>query len=350
MFSCLLRVNVREILISTAVAAVFCLAEQPIADASSPAQSPNLSTAAPAQGFIVLVQPVKVKIAYGETTLPVGMRLPVVSNDATSVRVNYMGEVQTIPIAAARFENSTSEPADASATPTAPITSTKAASQPSSALTPQLQVSLQPGYDSRMQGGDITMRELQMLLSPHCSEAVDLTGAGTKIYNGANYLMDPEQAASALGLGHAMPSRALVATPGFPRNSTYYLGYDGAFEGRFNRLYLVTDAANKLVAVQLVDEHPDISSGSAGSSGRAWNTYNFLNARLRASDAMHVHATSKRDGNTIVIETRMSQTVRQRKGRGSVNRYEEKEHTKLFIPIPFARIILHCAQAGLSKA
>lgn len=350
MFSCLLRVNVREILISTAVAAVFCLAEQPIADASSPAQSPNLSTGAPAQGFIVLVQPVKVKIAYGETTLPVGMRLPVVSNDATSVRVNYMGEVQTIPIAAARFENSTSEPADASATPTAPITSTKAASQPSSALTPQLQVSLQPGYDSRMQGGDITMRELQMLLSPHCSEAVDLTGAGTKIYNGANYLMDPEQAASALGLGHAMPSRALVATPGFPRNSTYYLGYDGAFEGRFNRLYLVTDAANKLVAVQLVDEHPDISSGSAGSSGRAWNTYNFLNARLRASDAMHVHATSKRDGNTIVIETRMSQTVRQRKGRGSVNRYEEKEHTKLFIPIPFARIILHCAQAGLSKA
>ncbi len=200
-----------------------------------------------------------------------------------------------------------------------------------------------------MQGGDITMRELQLLLSPHCHEGVDFAGAGAKIYDGVSYLMDSEQAATALGLGHAMPSRVLVATPGFPRNSTYYIGYDGAFEGRFNRLYLVTDRANKVVAVQLVDEHPNTSSGSAGSSGRTWNTYNFLNARLRASDAMRVHATSKRDGDAILIETRMSQSVRERKGRGWVNRYEEKEHVKLFLPIPFARIILHCAQIGLSK-
>ena len=198
-------------------------------------------------------------------------------------------------------------------------------------------------------GGNITQRELELLLSPHCQEGVDLAGAGTKIYGGVSYLMDSEQAAAALGLGHAMPSRVLVTMPGFPRNSTYYIGYDGAFEGRFNRLYLVTDTANKLVAVQLVDEHPNTSAGSAGSSGRTWNTYNFLSARLRASDAMRVHATSKRDGRAIVIETRMSQSVRQKKGRGSVNRYEEKEHTKLFLPIPFARIILHCAQIGLSK-
>jgi hypothetical protein len=305
------------------------------------------AAAPPAVGFIVLTQPVKLKIAYGETTLPAGMRLPVVSSDTSSVRVNYMGEVQTIPIAAARFETSNDDRQDAAAAATSPTPSIQSASPP--AATAPVQVSLQPGYDTRMQGGDVSMRELQMLLWPHCTEAVDLGGAGTKIYNGVTYLMDSAQAASALGLGHAMPSRVVVATPGFPRNSTYYIGYDGAFEGRFNRLYLVTDVANKVVAVQLVDEHPNTSSGSVGSSGRAWNTYNFLNVRLRASDATRVHATSKRDGSTILIETRMSQSVRQRKARGSVNRYEEKEHTKLFIPIPFARIILHCAQIGLSK-
>ena len=47
-----------------------------------------------------------------------------------------------------------------------------------------------------MQGGDISMRELQLLLSSHCSEGVDLSGAGTKIYNGVTYLMDSEQAAT----------------------------------------------------------------------------------------------------------------------------------------------------------
>src|SRR5437773_11280560 len=96
----------------------------------------------PAPGFIVLTQPVKVKIAYGETTLPAGMRLPVVSSDTTSVRVNYMGELQTIPIAAARFETATNEPADAASAPTTPINSTKPASQPSSTPVSQLQVSL----------------------------------------------------------------------------------------------------------------------------------------------------------------------------------------------------------------
>src|SRR5207253_8839796 len=68
--------------------------------------------------FVVLTQPVKVKIAYGETILPAGMKLPVVSSDAASVRVKYMGEVQTIPLAAARFE--TSEPPDAAPSTTAP--------------------------------------------------------------------------------------------------------------------------------------------------------------------------------------------------------------------------------------
>jgi len=334
----------RQILI--VIAATFCSVGSPFA-AAVPAAQLNPSTSPPAAGFIVLTQPVKLKIAYGEITLPMGMRLPVVSSDTSSVRVNYMGEVQTIPIAAARFETSGDERQDAAAPATAPPPSTQAPSPPIAAA--HLQVSLQPGYDSRMQGGDTTMRELQLLLSPYCQEGVDLDGAGTNIYDGVTYLMDSSQAAAALGLGHAIPSRVLVATPGFPRNSTYYIGYDGAFEGRFNRLYLVTDIANKIIAVQLVDEHPNTSSGGAGSSGRSWNTYNFLNARLRASNTMRVHANSKRESNAILIETRMYGSVQQRKGRGSVTRYEEKEHTKLFIPIPFARIILHCARAGLSK-
>ena len=350
MFNRLLRVNVREALISIAIAAVFCLSEQPIVSASPPAQSPNTLIAAPARGFVVLTQPVKVKITYGETTLPAGMRLPVVSNDATSVRVNYMGEVQTIPIAAARFENSTSEPLDAGAAPTTPIISSKPASQPSSTPASQLQVSLQPGYDSRMQGGDIAMRELQLLLSPHCTEAVDLGGAGTKIYNGVNYLMDSEQAVAALGLAHAIPSRVLLATPGFPKNSMYYIGYEGAFEGHFNRLYLVTDVASKVVAVQLLDEHPKGKWKSAASLAVAsWSTYNFVNSRMRASDLIRVQAVAKRQGGVITIETQMYQRVRSKVGYKTIERYEEQENSKLFIPIPFARIILHCARAGLSK-
>ena len=339
----------RKTLFLTATGAVFCLSGNSIAAAPFSVQVPNPSTSPSSPRFVVLTQPVKVKIAYGETVLPAGMKLPVVSSDATSVRVNYMGELQTIPIGAARFEGSAAELPDA-ASEIPPIVPSKPAAVPSTTPGTQLQVSLQPGYDSRMQGGDISMREMQLLLSSHCSEGVDLSGAGTKIYNGVTYLMDSEQAATVLGLAHSVPSRVPVAAPGFPKNSTYYIGYDGAFEGHFNRLYLVTDTANKVVAIQLVDEHPKGRWKSAAALAAAtWSTYNFINARMRASDTVRVQAVSKRQGNIILIDTQVYQRVRTRAGRKNVDRYEEQENAKLFIPIPFARIILHCAKIGLAK-
>lgn len=345
MFIRFLRVNGRELVVSTALVAIFCLFQCRLTNASPTHPLSNASTPSPTVGFVVLIQPVKIKIAYGEATLPAGMRLPVVSNDTTSIRVNYMDEIQTIPLAAARFET-TNKAADAALVPVA-----KPAPQPTSGPVPQLGISLMPGYDSGMQGGDVAMRELQLLLSPHCTEAVDLTGAGTKIYGGATYLMDADQVVGALGLGPATPSRIPLPTSGFPKNSIYFKRYDGAFEGHFNRLYLVTDAANKVVAVQLLDEHPKGKWKSAASLAAAsWNTYNFISGGIRASDIVRVQALAKREGGVIAVETHMYQRVRSKIGRAMVDRYEEQEDSKLFIPIPFARIILHCAHAGLSKS
>src|SRR5205823_5383518 len=163
--------RLRKTLLLTATGAVFCLSGNSIAAAPFSVQVPNPSTSPSSPRFVVLTQPVKAKIAYGETVLPAGMKLPVVSSDATSIRVNYMGEVQTIPIAAVRFKGSPAEPAEAAPSETPPIVPTRPAAVPSNTPGTQPQVSLQPGYDSRMQGGDISMRELQSLLSPHCSEA-----------------------------------------------------------------------------------------------------------------------------------------------------------------------------------
>src|SRR5438445_11591489 len=90
------------------------------------------------------------------------------------------------------------------------------------------------------------------------------------VYNGVRYLMDCDQAASVLGVRANIPSRVKLATPGFPRDTMYYVGYDGNFEGHFNRLYLVTDVANKVVSIQLVAEHP--KGRSTGAPAGNWNT------------------------------------------------------------------------------
>ncbi len=48
--------------------------------------------------FVTLTQPVPIKIPYGQTILPLGLKLPVISRDALTVHVHYMGETYAIPI------------------------------------------------------------------------------------------------------------------------------------------------------------------------------------------------------------------------------------------------------------
>jgi endonuclease/exonuclease/phosphatase family metal-dependent hydrolase len=54
----------------------------------------------PAPQFVTLTQPVRIKIPYGETVLPRGLKLTLIARDAQTVTVKYLDETQTIPIAA----------------------------------------------------------------------------------------------------------------------------------------------------------------------------------------------------------------------------------------------------------
>ena len=58
--------------------------------------APQTQVAAPE--FVTLTQPVKIKIPYGETILPRGLKLPVLSRDEHSVTVRYLDETPRIPI------------------------------------------------------------------------------------------------------------------------------------------------------------------------------------------------------------------------------------------------------------
>jgi hypothetical protein len=49
--------------------------------------------------FVTLIQPVRIKIPYGETVLPRGLKLPIISRDPQTVTVKYLDGTQAIPIA-----------------------------------------------------------------------------------------------------------------------------------------------------------------------------------------------------------------------------------------------------------
>jgi endonuclease/exonuclease/phosphatase family metal-dependent hydrolase len=73
--------------------------QQAAAVSAKPAAKPQ-STAATTIQIATILQPVRVKIPYGETVIPKGTKLPVVSRDGQTVRVDYLGEVQTVPVEA----------------------------------------------------------------------------------------------------------------------------------------------------------------------------------------------------------------------------------------------------------
>jgi len=61
-----------------------------------------VASAPPAQTAVVL-QPLKIKIPYGETVIPAGTSLPIVWQDATRVGVKYLDQVQAIPHSGVRL-------------------------------------------------------------------------------------------------------------------------------------------------------------------------------------------------------------------------------------------------------
>lgn len=286
---------------------------------------------APAGQTAVLTRDVRIKIVYGETVIPAGSRLPVVSADATTVRIRYLDDLQSIPLDAVRFDQ-----APVVSSPPSPNLRPQPAPTPQAPRTsaPTVALTLLPGWDTRLQSGSSTVRELQRLLSQYAQPVLDLGGTGIEIYGSVRYLMDVKEAEKALALGGAIPSRVRVATPGFPRQTLDCIGYDGAFEGHFNRLYLVTDAADKVVCLQFVDEH--VHSAGIGPAG-GWDTYDFVNERIRAASTARAHDESHRTGDVIQIETRLYDRER-------YQRWDEREETKLLIPLPFARVILYCIQ------
>jgi hypothetical protein len=65
--------------------------------------TPTPTPTATPQQFVTIMQPVRIKIHYGETVLPRGAKLPVVSHDAQNVTVQYLGQNQVVPISSTDF-------------------------------------------------------------------------------------------------------------------------------------------------------------------------------------------------------------------------------------------------------
>lgn len=220
---------------------------------------------------------------------------------------------------------------------------------------------LDRGWLTPLQGGSDTMKDLGSVLSPFAKPAANTAAVpGLKIYGEVTYLMPYAQAVKILNLNQRVVPKNKVICPGFPRDSFFHYAYSGIYEGHFNKLYIVTDKADQVVAIQFVAESPKADQVDAPYKSADYHTYNFVNSRSKAITRLwvdHKPFFQTKEGwkefnpkytfgqpKEEVQVLRVDSLVMNPKLTNSGNRgldWEPQEAVRLYLPKPIMELILH---------
>gem|GEM_PF-734953 len=213
-------------------------------------------------------------------------------------------------------------------------------------------IKLKTGWDTPMQGGSRTHEDLAVVLNGFAAASPDVSFNGEiELFNGVKYLMPLDEAVKTLGISQRLPSVKKVVCPGLPRDTLNYVSFDGLFDGAFNRIDIVTDMANQVVTLQIVQESPKQDRNSSTIKGEI--TYNFIGYRVKAMTYMRVeyrpevfHNTYNRwvDINNYSSSLNRESAQLLRVESLLFNRSKCEEAVRWFVPKPFANLIMHCIQ------
>lgn len=238
--------------------------------------------------------------------------------------------------------------------------------QAQTSVTTQAGIQLDKGWQTPFQGGSATLKDFGAILSPFAKPGVNMSPSpDLHIYGEVTYLMPFEAATKALGLVQKVVPKNKVNCPGFPKDSFFHYAFDGSFEGHFNKLYIVTDKSNQVVAIQLVSESPRADQVAAPFKSSEWHTYNFVNYRTKAlkrlwidhkpyfeekgawkeyrSNSSSYYQPKGEVGVLRIDSLLMDPDMTQSGNRGG--KWKPLEAVRLYLPHPMMELILQCVNA-----
>lgn len=194
-----------------------------------------------------------------------------------------------------------------------PLAAQAPPSSPEVALQPEdtsIQLSLPARWNSFLGSGIDSMRELLGILSPYSrpNSSLDIVEF-PEIKNGVTLMMPLKEALDKLQIKQLIPAKQAVAFPGIP---FYYRIFTNPATDGFNLVYVITDGADRVVALQYVNETPrDGNWYTAGNEHLPQNLliYNFINSRKRATRTLEVRpgVRTRTDIPALPIETLLAQ-------------------------------------------
>jgi hypothetical protein len=205
--------------------------------------------------------------------------------------------------------------------------------------------------------------ELERLLRDIGHSEVDLSpNPGIVIYKTIRYLEHIDKALEIVGKN--MTAKVKVPYPAFPRDSFFYYPVDGNFsvescDACFNRLLILTDLANQVVGVELVDEAPQTNVHKGDD--RTYKVYDFLQNGAKATPSWSVNHCVVTGSQMVKIDSSTKGTRFRRgdtigaTGNGTVAIYSElvddsgklRERTLLILPLPVANLVVFHVQKHL---
>ena len=194
------------------------------------------------------------------------------------------------------------------AVPVAPI-------PPTAALTPPVapapkpadlrKIVLAPNWNSPPQGGEMTRKDLASIFGGLGTPGDSADDATIMVYPEVPYLTPLATAKKRLQLEGTSDSVLKLTTSGLPIGSFSVHSFTGIFPGGFNRLNLITDLADQVVSVQLVDDNSrQRSSDVTDTTG--YHTYNFVSGRSKGTNELVVKHQVVKEGapkGVVVVET-----------------------------------------------
>lgn len=208
--------------------------------------------------------------------------------------------------------------------------------------------------------GEMTRKDLAKLFGAAGSPSESVAGdPAVEVYPGIPFLAPLVAAKKALNLEGASAWSTKLVTPGLPQDSLTGHGFSGVFLGGFDRLYLITDNADQVVSVLLVEENTRARvPNQTDSSG--YHTYNFVTGRVKSTNELTIRHALAPDGppGVVVVESMLVDPTDPenrppiRVGRSASYRTTSSskpktgkvlERSRWYVPAPIVNVILRCA-------
>lgn len=216
-------------------------------------------------------------------------------------------------------------------------------------------MALATNWNGPGQAGEMTRKDLAALFGSEGSPSENVEGDPTVIlYGDVPFLAPLAQAKKRLQLEGVSPTVSKVNTPGLPVGSLSSYGFTGIFAGGYGRLNIITDLAEQVVSIQVVDDNPrQRSSDTTDTNG--YHTYNFINGRSKAANDLVVKHQIVKEGaprGVVVVETLLIDPTDgnspPKKGSSSSSRSTTRtgkvmERARWYLPQSLVSLILRCA-------